>query len=142
MASTLQPTTTRSEFDSSDEEDALVDQEKLDITWIAVRGFEHEETAVAVSPLPGCRFAETRRSLVADLETIQKAGIKDVFVLCTSGELERCRVPSLLQELASADLSVHYHPLEEGGVPSNEECVLLLTQLIDCVKSRRPTLVQ
>ena len=98
----------------SDEEDGLADQDPLNINWcenssldlrcylsfchislsltslscrIVLRTYQ-----VGICSLPGNRLGGARRSLPADLETLKKSGIQDVFVLCTDADLNRCTI--------------------------------------------------
>lgn len=51
---------------------------------IVLRGYR-----VGICSLPGSRLGGARRSLPADLETLKRVGVQDVFVLCTDVELAR-----------------------------------------------------
>ncbi|XP_062503216.1 cyclin-dependent kinase inhibitor 3-like isoform X2 [Corticium candelabrum] len=129
------------DFDSSDEEEGEGDQEKLDISWISLPGCEQEGRSLAISPLPGFRFGERKGSVAADVEDIMRSGVDNVFVLCTSRELQRYGVPSLLHEFSAAGLCVNHHPIEDGSVPSTEECGQLLQQLMKSLTQYKQVLI-
>ncbi|XP_065832830.1 cyclin-dependent kinase inhibitor 3-like [Oscarella lobularis] len=124
------------DFDSSDEEDGVADQDKLDITWIPLPDRDGE--ALGLSALPGCRFRDVRRSLKFDLDTIVAAGIREVVVLCTDYELAKYKVSTLIYEYASAGLEVHHSPIEDGGVPSQSQLAEICEHLH---KSKQPILI-
>ena len=62
-------------------------------------------------------------------ECIKSANIKDVFVLCTKGELIKYRVPSLLEDYTRAGLVVHHHPFQDGSTPTMDSLVEMLEQM-------------
>ena len=97
------------------------------------------------------------------VEDIMRSGVDNVFVLCTSRELQRsvassnqsprCNillslllnrygVPSLLHEFSAAGLCVNHHPIEDGSVPSTEECGQLLQQLMKSLTQYKQVLIQ
>lgn len=67
---------------------------------------------------------------------------RQAFPTATHFVVNRYRVSTLLQDFSAAGLSVHHHPIEDGDVPSKEECSQILKQLLRSLKRHRPTLVQ
>ncbi|XP_072030236.1 cyclin-dependent kinase inhibitor 3-like [Amphiura filiformis] len=129
------------EFDSSeDEQGEEVDLSPLKVDWLDLSsvGFS---TSLGISGLPGCRFNETWRSLMTDIEYLREEGITDIFVLCTRGELRKYRVPRLLQELTTAEFSVHHYPFPDGLTPSFANCAKLLEDMRVNIASDRKCLV-
>eukprot|EP00118_Oscarella_pearsei_P005015 m.22327 g.22327 ORF g.22327 m.22327 type:complete len:204 (+) comp28326_c0_seq8:75-686(+) len=122
------------DFDTSDEEDGLVDQKELDIAWVPLPGQPKEAKLLALSALPGCRFRSIRRSLKCDIDTVVAAGIKEVIVLCTNQELERYKVSTLIYEYACAELVIRHDPIEDGGVPSFGLLAEICSHILNCGK--------
>ena len=74
-------------------------------------------------------------------ETLREEGITDVFVLCTRGELRKYRVPRLLQEMTTAELSVRHYPFPDGLTPSVANCMKLLEDIRLSVAANHKTLI-
>ena len=73
---------------------------------------------------------------------MKKAGIKDVFVLCERGELNKYRVPTLLHDMETSGLTVHHHPFPDGEVPSFETLLPVLQKISLNLTHGTKTLVQ
>lgn len=122
-------------FDSSDEEaeERVVTfslQSPLQIDWLPLPSSEsRSSTAIAISSLPGCRFRSTWRNLRDDLAQLREARIREVFVLCTPGELVKYRTPSLLASYEDAGISVHHWPIPDGMVPAVDDLLHLLQDM-------------
>ncbi|KAL5008993.1 hypothetical protein ScPMuIL_014574 [Solemya velum] len=107
-----------SSFDSSDEEDdQQADLSTFEISWLDLSDVNCDEK-LGICGLPGCRFKDTWRSLKHDLSCMKNSGVEDVFCLCSNGELNKYRVPRLLQEYGDADIDVHRYSFPDGEVPS------------------------
>jgi hypothetical protein len=119
----------------SEEEDGIADQQPLDVSCVPVNSFQ-----VVISSLPGRRCSGVRRSLVADIETLKKNGVQDVFVLCTEAELRRCHVPTLLVDYLEQGMISHHHPLEDDHL-SLPCCLPLLQELHSCLNAGRKTAI-
>ncbi|ESO96164.1 hypothetical protein LOTGIDRAFT_188309 [Lottia gigantea] len=127
MATTLEQPTTGGNFDSSDDE-GEIDLSPFKIAWLDL-GCEVCDEKLAISALPGCRFKNTWRSVKHDLKCIRDEGIKEVFCLCSKGELHKYRVTGLLQEFAEADINVHHYPFPDGMTPSFPNLMKMLDEL-------------
>lgn len=126
------PSSPENEWDSGEEEDGLAEQTPLDISWVPVHTFH-----VAVCSLPGNRFAGARRSLVADLESLKKAGVQEVFILCTDVELSRCKVRSLLIDYAEREFIPHHFPIDDDHLPDMKQWLQLLQDIFSRLQSGR-----
>jgi len=125
------------EFDTSSEEEDnedIASVEPLRIDWLDVPRLGLHRS-LALSALPGCRFKEHKRNLTQDVETICGHGITDVFVLMKSAELRKYRVPGLLQEYENAGIVPHHHPVEDGGLPADQELMRMVSSLKSLVMS-------
>ncbi|XP_078672254.1 cyclin-dependent kinase inhibitor 3-like isoform X2 [Branchiostoma floridae x Branchiostoma belcheri] len=130
-----------SQFDSSDsEEEGQLQTDPVQVDWLSLSSVGCEES-LGICALPGCRFKETWRSLDADLEDLKAQSIRDIFVLCTRGELHKYRVPRLLERYEEADFTVHHHPFPDGTVPAMAACVKLLDELKLCLSQGKKTLI-
>lgn len=127
------PPTPINDWDS-DEEDGIADQTPLAIDWVNVLNL-----SVAISSLPGNRFAGARRSLVADIETLKEAAIQDIFLLCTDDELRWCKVGTMVEDYRKKGFTVHHYPMAEE--PSIEKCMDVLEDLHSCLLRSRRTLI-
>ncbi|XP_041351426.1 cyclin-dependent kinase inhibitor 3-like isoform X2 [Gigantopelta aegis] len=116
------------EFDSSDEESGEIDQTPFEISWLDLSGVGSDEK-LGISALPGCKFKDTWRSIQNDLKRLQDCGIKDVFTLCTRGEMNKYRVPNLLNEFSAYDITVHHYPFPDGQVPPIDSLVKMVEEL-------------
>ncbi|PIK55390.1 putative cyclin-dependent kinase inhibitor 3 [Apostichopus japonicus] len=116
-------------FSSSDDErDEEVDTTPFSITWLDLSEYGFSEP-LGLSGLPGCRFQETWRSLTADIRTLKNDGIEDVFVFCTRGELKKFRVPRLFDSYSEAGINLHHYPIQDGNVPTTQNCMKMLDEL-------------
>ncbi|XP_078591597.1 cyclin-dependent kinase inhibitor 3-like [Branchiostoma floridae x Branchiostoma japonicum] len=130
-----------SQFDSSDsEEEGQLQTDPLQVDWLSLSSVGCEES-LGICALPGCRFKETWRSLDADLEDLKAQSICDIFVLCTRGELNKYRVPRLLERYEDADFTVHHHSFPDGTVPAMAACVKLLEEMKVCLSQGKKTLI-
>ena len=80
--------------------------------------------------------------LVSVLGELQDQGVEDVFVFCTRGELQKYRVPSLLDTYRQKGLRVHHMPFPDGGTPELDQCCQILEQLQSNLKNNRRTVIQ
>ncbi|XP_005094827.1 cyclin-dependent kinase inhibitor 3 [Aplysia californica] len=127
--------------DLSDKEDA----EQLDLTPFQVDWLDLQvvgcDQKLGISPLPGCRYQDTWRSLVFDVECLKKEGIEDVFCLCTKRELYMCRATKLLDKYGEAGFTVHHFPIEDGGVPEVASMLDITEKLRLCLLGGKKTLL-
>jgi hypothetical protein len=77
---------------------------------------------------------------VADIETLRKAGVQDVFVLCTEAELRRCHVPTLPVDYLEHGLVPHHHPLDDDHL-SLSLALPLLQELHSVLLAGRQTAI-
>ena len=66
---------------------------------------------------------------------LKSEGVEEVFVLCTRGEFNKYRVPSLLDDLKEAGMGVHTYPFPDGQTPS-------ITSLMKMIETLRINLMQ
>jgi len=119
------------EFDTSDEEEDfenIAPVEPFRIDWLNIPNLGLCQS-LALSSLPGCRFKENRRNIVQDVEAIADHGITDVFILMKSSEFRKYRVPGILDEYDKRGILVHHHPVEDGGLPPDEELMKMIQSL-------------
>nr|XP_057913024.1 cyclin-dependent kinase inhibitor 3 isoform X2 [Doryrhamphus excisus]XP_057913025.1 cyclin-dependent kinase inhibitor 3 isoform X2 [Doryrhamphus excisus]XP_057913026.1 cyclin-dependent kinase inhibitor 3 isoform X2 [Doryrhamphus excisus]XP_057913027.1 cyclin-dependent kinase inhibitor 3 isoform X2 [Doryrhamphus excisus] len=130
------------EFDSSSEEDDSGQEEltPFDISWLPLAEVESSQF-LGICALPGCRYKDIRRSLQKDVEELHKQGVRDVYVLCTRGELAKYRVPSLLEVYRQRGFTVHHEPFPDGDTPELEQCCRILDQLQDSLESQHRTII-
>ena len=76
------------------------------------------------------------------LGELQDQGVEDVFVFCTRGELQKYRVPSLLDTYRQKGLRVHHMPFPDGGTPELDQCCQILEQLQSNLQNNRRTVIQ
>eukprot|EP00741_Cyanophora_paradoxa_P006689 tig00001030_g6470.t1 len=111
----------------------------LDITFLASPAIA--PGAIALSSLPGGKYGGVKRNIVSDLKAIREAGIDEVFCLCTTSELGRYKIPSLLDEYKASGLTVHHFPMEDGSPPSEEQLKSILPLLHAACSSERKSLI-
>lgn len=75
-------------------------------------------------------------------EELQNQGVQDVFVFCTRGELNKYRVPSLLEVYEQRGLTVHHTPFPDGDAPKLEQCCQILEELQVSLENNRRTVIQ
>uniref|UniRef100_A0A8C6X4M4 Cyclin-dependent kinase inhibitor 3 n=1 Tax=Naja naja TaxID=35670 RepID=A0A8C6X4M4_NAJNA len=85
----------------------------------------------------GCRFKNIKRNLQKDIDELKSHGVLDVFVLCTKGELTKYRVPHLMETYQNYGITVHHHPIPDGGTPDIARCCVILNELRNCLESKR-----
>jgi len=73
---------------------------------------------------------------------IKSASVKDVFVLCTNGELKKYRVKNLLTEYKAGQITVHHHPFFDGMTLAMSNLMLLLEELKALLTEGHKTLIQ
>ncbi|KAM6917906.1 cyclin-dependent kinase inhibitor 3 isoform 2-T2 [Lycodopsis pacificus] len=119
-----------SEFDSSSEEEDFGEEQltPFHISWLPLSIVECSQV-LGICALPGCKFKDIRRSLERDVEELQNQGMQEVFVFCTRGELNKYRVPSLLEVYRQRGFTVHHAPFLDGGAPELEQCCQILEEL-------------
>jgi len=76
------------------------------------------------------------------IESIRKEDVKSIYVLCTKGELNKYRVPELLNEMKEKDFLVHHYPFPDGGAPVMSDLVKMLDQLKKDSSNSRKSLIQ
>ncbi|NWU96725.1 CDKN3 inhibitor, partial [Upupa epops] len=91
--------------------------------------------------LPGCRFKDVRRNLQKDIDELKSFGTRDIFVLCTRGELSKYRVPNLLDTYQENGICVHHHPIPDGDAPDIAKCCKILEELLSCLESNWKTII-
>ncbi|MEQ2307336.1 hypothetical protein AMECASPLE_017255 [Ameca splendens] len=96
---------------------------------------------LGICALPGCKYKDVRRSLQRDVDELKNQGVQDVFVFCTRGELNKYRVPSLLEVYEQHGFAVHHTPFPDGDVPELEQCCQILAELQVCLQRNRRTLI-
>ncbi|XP_030627675.1 cyclin-dependent kinase inhibitor 3 [Chanos chanos] len=130
-----------SEFDSSDEEEAGEEQlTPLEISWLSLSAVECSQF-LGICPLPGCKFKDVRRNLQKDIEELRNQGVQDVFVFCTRGELNKYRVPNLLDAYQQNGFGVHHLPFPDGGTPELPQCSQILEELQLSLENNRQTVI-
>jgi cyclin-dependent kinase inhibitor 3 len=65
----------------------------------------------------------------------------DLFVLCTTGELNKYRVPNLLSRLTDAGLTIHHFPVIDGCVTAPEELKAILDKIYINLSQKRKSVV-
>nr|XP_006632461.1 PREDICTED: cyclin-dependent kinase inhibitor 3 [Lepisosteus oculatus] len=125
-----------SEFDSSDEEDAAEEQTPLLISWLPLSVVEWSQF-LGICALPGCKYKDVRRNLQKDIGELRGQGVEEVFVFCTRGELQKYRVPQLIEVYKQQGLSVHHRPFPDGGTPELEQCCQILEELQYSLQNNR-----
>ena len=63
-------------------------------------------------------------------EHLKFEDVKEVFTLCTKGELKKYRVPTLITKLTSNGIHVHHYPFPDGQTPS----IATMMKMIDEVR--------
>ncbi|XP_003206874.1 cyclin-dependent kinase inhibitor 3 isoform X4 [Meleagris gallopavo] len=130
-------------FDSSDEEAAEEEGEEpapLPLSWLPLPP-AYSSAFLAVCSLPGCRFKDIRRNLQKDIDELKNCGTRDVFVLCTKGELLKYRVPNLIDAYQECGICVHHYPIPDGDAPDITTCCTILEELRSCLESNRKTII-
>ncbi|KAG8126668.1 hypothetical protein E2320_021770 [Naja naja] len=123
------------EFDSSDEEPLEEEQTPFQVSWLPLSPAYSQ--FLGISSLPGCRFKNIKRNLQKDIDELKSHGVLDVFVLCTKGELTKYRVPHLMETYQNYGITVHHHPIPDGGTPDIARCCVILNELRNCLESKR-----
>uniref|UniRef100_A0A4W6FK06 protein-tyrosine-phosphatase n=1 Tax=Lates calcarifer TaxID=8187 RepID=A0A4W6FK06_LATCA len=132
-----------SEFDSSSEDEEVGEEQltPFHISWLPLSIVECSQF-LGICALPGCRYKEIRRSLQRDVEELQNQGVQTVFVFCTRGELNKYRVPSLLEVYEQQGFTVHHMPFPDGDAPELERCCQILEELRVSLENNRRTVIQ
>ncbi|KAG5265610.1 hypothetical protein AALO_G00244380 [Alosa alosa] len=129
------------EFDSSDEEDTGEEEcTPLLISWLSLSVVECSQS-LGICSLPGCKYKDVRRNLQRDMGQLQEQGVEDVFVLCTRGELQRYRVPGLLEAYSQHGLTIHHLPFPDGCAPELPQCCQILEELQASLQANRRTII-
>uniref|UniRef100_A0A8C9RHE6 Cyclin-dependent kinase inhibitor 3 n=1 Tax=Scleropages formosus TaxID=113540 RepID=A0A8C9RHE6_SCLFO len=89
----------------------------------------------------GCKFKDVRRNLPKDVDELKDQGVEDVFVFCTLGELQKYRVPRLLDVYRQQGLRVHHLPFPDGGTPELDQCSRILEELQFNLENNRKTVI-
>uniref|UniRef100_A0A803TF08 protein-tyrosine-phosphatase n=1 Tax=Anolis carolinensis TaxID=28377 RepID=A0A803TF08_ANOCA len=74
-------------------------------------------------------------------EELKSYGVQEIFVLCTRGELSKCRVPNLLAAYQDHGFIVHHHPIPDGEAPDFAQCSVILNELRSSLEYNRKTLI-
>uniref|UniRef100_A0A3Q1I731 Cyclin-dependent kinase inhibitor 3 n=1 Tax=Anabas testudineus TaxID=64144 RepID=A0A3Q1I731_ANATE len=90
---------------------------------------------LGICALPGCNFKDLK------FKELQNQGVQDVFVFCTRGELNKYRVPSLLEVYQQHGFTVHHMPFPDGDVPELEQCCQILKELQVSLENNRRTVI-
>ncbi|XP_065286018.1 cyclin-dependent kinase inhibitor 3-like [Dermacentor albipictus] len=112
----------------------------IKIDWLDLSSFGYPDS-LGLSALPGCRFKETWRDVVRDVEYLKLEDVSDVFVLCTRGELSLYRVPTLLAEYESHGMTVHHFPVLDGTAPAIGQMLDILREIGEAVQQGKRALV-
>ncbi|XP_041827102.1 cyclin-dependent kinase inhibitor 3 [Melanotaenia boesemani] len=131
-----------SEFDSSSDDEEVKEEQltPFQISWLPLSIVECSQY-LGICALPGCKYKDVRRSLQRDVDELQSQGVQDVFVFCTRGELNKYRVPSLLEVYWQRGFTVHHMPFLDGDAPELEQCCQILEELQLNLESGRKTLI-
>ncbi|NXF81238.1 CDKN3 inhibitor, partial [Sclerurus mexicanus] len=127
-------------FTSSDEEPSEEEPSPLHISWLSLSPLYSSEV-LGLCSLPGCRFKDVRRNLQKDVGELKNCGIQDIFVLCTSGELFKYRVPNLIDTYQQHGMCVHHYPIPDGNTPDIATCCKILEELRSCLENNRKTVI-
>ncbi|XP_060552181.1 cyclin-dependent kinase inhibitor 3-like [Ruditapes philippinarum] len=130
----------KSGFDSSDEEEGELDLSPFTLSWLEL-GTGDGLDKLGISGLPGCKFKDTWRSLENDIKCLKSEGVDEVFSLCTKGELNKYRVPWLLNEMTGADIVVHHYPFPDGQTPNMPSLLKMVDEIQVSVRNGRKPLV-
>ncbi|CAG2192035.1 CDKN3 [Mytilus edulis] len=136
----VKETQSASNLDSSDDEQGEFDMSPLKVSWLDLSSLGCDEP-VGICALPGCRFKDIWRSLENDIKHLVSEGVKEVFCLCSKGELNKYRVPKLIGELQENDITVHHTPFPDGLVPSTNELIKIIDDLHVVLMNRRKTII-
>uniref|UniRef100_A0A8C6U0K1 Cyclin-dependent kinase inhibitor 3 n=1 Tax=Neogobius melanostomus TaxID=47308 RepID=A0A8C6U0K1_9GOBI len=130
------------DFDSSSDEDDIKEEEltPFHISWLPLTVVGSSQF-LGICALPGCKYKDIRRSLQRDVEELQSQGVQSVFVFCTRGELNKYRVPSLLEAYRQCGFAVHHMPFLDGDAPELEHCCRILEQLRHNLDNNRRTVI-
>ncbi|XP_047201501.1 cyclin-dependent kinase inhibitor 3 [Girardinichthys multiradiatus] len=130
------------EFDSSSDDDEVEEEQHtpLHVSWLPLSVVECSQY-LGICALPGCKYKDIRRSLQRDVDELKNQGVQDLFVFCTRGELNKYRVPSLLEVYEQHGFTVHHTPFPDGDVPELEQCCQILAELQVCLQRNRRTLI-
>lgn len=75
-------------------------------------------------------------------ECLKTEGVDEVFSLCSKGELNKYRVPWLLNELTGADVMVHHYPFPDGQTPNMGSLLKMIDEIKVAVCNGKKPLVQ
>ncbi|XP_041669000.1 cyclin-dependent kinase inhibitor 3 [Cheilinus undulatus] len=130
------------EFDSSSEDEEVGEEQRtpLNISWLPLSIVESSQF-LGICALPGCKYKDIRRNLDRDVEELQNQGVQEVFVFCTRGELNKYRVPTLLEAYRQRDFTVHHWPFPDGDAPELEQCCQILEELQVSLETNRRTVI-
>ncbi|XP_034381276.1 cyclin-dependent kinase inhibitor 3 isoform X3 [Cyclopterus lumpus] len=131
-----------SEFDSSSEEEDVGEEQltPFHVSWLPLSVVECAQF-LGICALPGCKYKDIRRSLERDVEELQNQGVQEVFVFCTRGELNKYRVPSLLEVYRQRGFTVHHTPFPDGDAPELQQCCQILEELQVGLENNRRTVI-
>lgn len=133
----------RNDFDSSDEEDneTVENVTPFEVDWVDLSFTGCCAEIICISGLPGCKYKETNRNLSEDIAHLKNMDITNVLVLCSPGEMIRCRVPSLIDEYHCAGFEISHFPVEAGSILTMNDCDVIIEKLRECLSLGHRTLV-
>lgn len=101
----------------------------------AVYKFPMKHSFIALSPLPG------RVDLEADMQTITSNEITSVVTLVSSEELEKYKVPTLLEQYAQHNLQLLHSPIPDYGLPTPEQMKTIIVWVHKKIKAKENVLI-
>uniref|UniRef100_H9GNC7 Cyclin-dependent kinase inhibitor 3 n=1 Tax=Anolis carolinensis TaxID=28377 RepID=H9GNC7_ANOCA len=123
------------EFDSSDEEPSEKEETPFQVSWLALSPVYSQ--FLGICALPGMCL----KNYIIFAEELKSYGVQEIFVLCTRGELSKCRVPNLLAAYQDHGFIVHHHPIPDGEAPDFAQCSVILNELRSSLEYNRKTLI-
>lgn len=125
---------------SSSEDEGEEQLTPLFVSWLPLSVVGSSQF-LGICALPGCKFKDIRRDLRRDVEELQSQGVQEIFVFCTRGELNKYRVPSLLEVYQQHGFNVHHVPIPDGNAPEFGQCCQILDALQHSLNDNRRTLI-
>ncbi|MBL7899265.1 MAG: dual specificity protein phosphatase family protein [Crocinitomicaceae bacterium] len=101
----------------------------------AVYKFPMKHSYIALSPLPG------RVDLEEDMQTITANEITSVVTLVSNEELEKYKVPTLLEKYSEHNLQLLHSPIPDYGLPTPEQMKTILVWVHKKIKAKENVLI-
>ncbi|MBK9190380.1 MAG: dual specificity protein phosphatase family protein [Crocinitomicaceae bacterium] len=101
----------------------------------AVYKFPMKHSFIALSPLPG------RVDLEADTKTITANEITSVVTLVSNEELEKYKVPTLLEKYSQHNLQLLHSPIPDYGLPTPEQMTTIIVWVHKKIKAKENVLI-